>query len=149
MKRLLLGLLWVQPLRACPFDFHLSLELRPTPDSSQCCRLEVDQIFGSTAHYRLECPGVQASQGEMSAEESRRFWRELESAGAWELPDNDEGGSESCVYYTRFDLSQGDSHQQSRWRGLGKPAGRVAQVLLAQPWSQGLAAGLDWVQSQK
>lgn len=149
MKRLLLWLLWAQPLRACPFDFHLWLELRPTPEASQCFRLEVDQIFGSAAHYRMECPGAPDREGEMSAEESRSFWRDLESAGAWQLSDNDEGGAESCVYYTRFDLSRGDSHQVSRWRGLGKAAGRVAQVMLEQPWSRGLADGLDWVQSQK
>ena len=149
MKRLLLWLLWAQPLRACPFDLHLWLELRPTPEYSQCFRLEVDQTFGSTARYRLECPGLPDREGEMTIQESRRFWQSLENAGVWELCDDDEGGAESCLYYTRFDLSRGDSHQESRWRGLGKAPGPVAQVMLEQPWSQGLAAGLNWVQSKK
>lgn len=149
MKRLLVWLLWAQPLWACPFDLHLWLELRPTPECSTCFRLEVDQVFGATACYRLECPGLPDLEGELTSQESHRFWRNLEQAGAWELSDNDEGGAESCVYYTRFDLSRGDSHQESRWRGLGEIAMPVAQVMLQQPWSRGLAAGLGWVQSQK
>ncbi|MFN8613042.1 MAG: hypothetical protein U0931_36225 [Vulcanimicrobiota bacterium] len=149
MKRLILGLLLARPLLACPFDFHLWLEVAPNRDSAQHFGLEIDQTMGSPIHYRFQCPGVRDREGEVSLAESGHFWQALENAGVWELRDDDDGGAEECIYYTDFDLSQGDRHQQSRWRGLGLAPERVVQVLLRQPWLKDLTLGLDWAQSQK
>ena len=76
-------LAWLSsPGPACSRDFHLWFEIRPVPDSCQSVRLEVDQLAGFPARYRLECPGMaRVLEGELSADQGDELQGRLDAAG--------------------------------------------------------------------